>query len=280
MGKLNDIITLAKAQLGNDYKTYCRDMGYNFRIEWCACFISWLATKCGITDIIPVDMSCNSQIRKFKNLGCYLGKQGVIPRVADIVYYNWDDIYDADHVGIVTAVNGDTITVIEGNNGNQPNDRVRTRTIKYTSYLIYGFARPNYAKYDGNPAEESKPDTSSDEFDKQYGPNPKLIFTYKYDDQVKELQVMLNRADNAGLATDGKYGVYTYSAVKKYTMEMGDFGPLCCLVQKRLKTLGFNPGEADGYIGSNSLAAIAEFQKKWGLGVGYLGGTDWYFLFR
>lgn len=35
----NKIISLAIEQLGNDYTTYCKDMGYNYRIEWCACFI-------------------------------------------------------------------------------------------------------------------------------------------------------------------------------------------------------------------------------------------------
>lgn len=278
MSKLSEIIALAKAQLGNNYSTYCKDMGYPYRIEWCACFVSWLAKKVGITDIIPIDMSCNSQIKKFKNLGVYKGTSGA-PVVGSIIYYNWDNVYDADHVGIVIAVNGDTVTVIEGNNGNQPNDRVRTRTIRYTSSLIFGWANPNYAKYDGNAPvkEETKPTGS---FDSQKGPNPQLIFSGKYDDQVKELQVMLNRADNAGLVVDGIFGVKTYTAVKKYTMENGDFGPLALLTQKRLKTLGFDPGEIDGYIGPNSLAAIAEFQKKWGLGVGYLGGSDWYYLFR
>ena len=278
MSKLNDIITLAKAQLGNDYKTYCRDMGYNFRIEWCACFISWLATKCGITDIIPVDMSCNSQIRKFKNLGVYKGTTGA-PVVGSIIYYNWDNVYDADHVGIVIAVNGDTVTVIEGNNGNQPNDRVRTRTIKYTSSLIFGWANPNYAKYDGNAPvkEETKPTGS---FDSQKGPNPQLIFSGKYDDQIKELQVMLNRADNAGLVVDGIFGVKTYAAVKKYTVELFDMGPLIGLVQRRLNKLGFDAGEADGYAEQPTMDGIARFQKAYDLGVGYLGGSDWYFLFR
>ncbi|MGN1037408.1 MAG: CHAP domain-containing protein, partial [Ruminococcus sp.] len=122
----NKIISLAIEQLGNDYTTYCKDMGYNYRIEWCACFISWLAEKLGITDIIPVDMSCNSQISKFKNMGVWHTDRNF--QSGDIIYYDWDRLGDsrpADHVGIVEKVAGNTLTVIEGNNGNYPNDRVR-----------------------------------------------------------------------------------------------------------------------------------------------------------
>ena len=138
----NKIINLAIEQLGNDYTTYCKDMGYNYRIEWCACFISWLAEKLGITDIIPVDMSCNSQIKKFKNMGVWHTDRNF--QSGDIIYYDWDKSGDADHVGIVEKVNGNTLTVIEGNNGNYPNDRVRRREIASDSSLIYGYARPKY----------------------------------------------------------------------------------------------------------------------------------------
>ena len=141
----NKIINLAIEQLGNDYTTYCKDMGYNYRIEWCACFISWLAEKLGITDIIPVDMSCNSQIKKFKNMGVWHTDRNF--QSGDIIYYDWDRLGDskpADHVGIVEKVVGNTLTVIEGNNGNYPNDRVRRREIASDSSLIFGYARPKY----------------------------------------------------------------------------------------------------------------------------------------
>ncbi len=138
----NKIISLAIEQLGNDYTTYCKDMGYNYRIEWCACFISWLAEKLGITDIIPIDMSCNSQIKKFKSMGVWHTDRNF--QSGDIIYYDWDISGDADHVGIIEKVNGMSLTVIEGNNGNFPNDRVRRREISSGSSLIFGYARPEY----------------------------------------------------------------------------------------------------------------------------------------
>ena len=138
----NKIINLAIERLGNNYATYCKDMGYSYRIEWCACFISWLAKKLNITNIIPVDMSCNSQIAKFKNLGVWHTDRNI--QAGDIIYYDWDNSGDADHVGIIEKVNGMSLTIIEGNNGNFPNDRVRRREINSASSLIFGYARPKY----------------------------------------------------------------------------------------------------------------------------------------
>lgn len=139
----NKIINLAIEQLGNDYNTYCKDMGYSYRIEWCACFISWLAKKLDITDIIPVDMSCNRQISKFKALGVWHTDKNF--KSGDILYYDWDKSGDADHVGIVEKSEGNSLTVIEGNNGSYPDDRVRRREINSKSSVIFGYARPDYS---------------------------------------------------------------------------------------------------------------------------------------
>lgn len=202
----NKIISLAIEQLGNDYTTYCKDMGYNYRIEWCACFISWLAEKLGITDIIPVDMSCNSQISKFKSMGVWHTDRNF--QSGDIIYYDWDRLGDskpADHVGIVEKIVGSTLTVIEGNNGEYPNDLVRRRTINSASSLIYGYARPKY------PVKSSA--NSSDV-------NISLPTVRKGDsgNAVKILQAFLVAYEySIGISgIDGDFGSDTESAVKQF----------------------------------------------------------------
>ena len=204
----NKIINLAIEQLGNDYTTYCRDMGYNYRIEWCACFISWLAEKLGITDIIPVDMSCNRQISKFKNMGVWHTDRNF--QSGDIVYYDWDISGDADHVGIIEKVNGMSLTVIEGNNGNYPNDRVRRREISSASSLIFGYARPKY------PVKSSA--NSSDI-------NISLPTVRNGDsgNAVKILQLALVAYEyNIGkYGADGDFGSDTESAVRKFQKRSG-----------------------------------------------------------
>ena len=204
----NKIINLAIEQLGNDYTTYCKDMGYNYRIEWCACFISWLAEKLGITDIIPVDMSCNSQISKFKNMGVWHTDRNF--QSGDIVYYDWDISGDADHVGIIEKVNGMSLTVIEGNNGNYPNDRVRRREISSSSSLIFGYARPKYpvkSSANGSDVDISLP----------------TIRKGDSGNAVKILQLALVAYEyNIGkYGADGDFGSDTESAVKQFQKRSG-----------------------------------------------------------
>ena len=209
----NKIISLAIEQLGNDYTTYCKDMGYNYRIEWCACFISWLAEKLGIADIIPVDMSCNSQISKFKNMGVWHTDRNF--QSGDIIYYDWDRLGDsrpADHVGIVEKVVGNALTVIEGNNGNFPNDRVRRREISSSSPLIFGYARPEYP---------------SVTFRKSYNNTINVFLpTLRKGDSgnsVKILQAFLIAYEySTGTSgVDGEFGSDTESAVKQFQKNSG-----------------------------------------------------------
>lgn len=95
----------------------------------------------------------------------------------------------------------------------------------------------------------------------------------KYDPQIRELQQILN-AGGAGLICDGIAGDKTFTACKKYTVKMGDKGNLVRWVQKRLGV------SADGIAGNQTMNAIYAFQRKNGLGVGYLGGNDWKYLIR
>lgn len=204
----NKIINLAVEQLGNDYVTYCKDMGYNYRIEWCACFISWLAEKLEITDIIPVDMSCNSQISKFKDMGVWHTDRNF--QTGDILYYDWDISGDADHVGIIENVSGRTLTVIEGNNGNFPNDRVRRRTINSASSLIYGYARPKYSvtgSANGSDVDISLPTVRKGDT----GTAVKIL----------QLALVAYEYNIGKYGADGDFGSDTESAVRKFQKKSG-----------------------------------------------------------
>ena len=204
----NKIINLAIEQLGNNYATYCKDMGYSYRIEWCACFISWLAEKLGITDIIPVDMSCNSQIKKFKSMGVWHTDRNF--QSGDIIYYDWDNSGDADHVGIIEKVNGMSLTVIEGNNGNFPNDRVRRREINSASSLIFGYARPKYpvkSSANGSDVNISLPTVRK-------GDTGTAV-------KVLQLALVAYEYDIGKYGPDGEFGSDTESAVKRFQKNSG-----------------------------------------------------------
>ncbi len=104
-------------------------------------------------------------------------------------------------------------------------------------------------------------------------PKPASWWSGKYDAQIKELQQILN-VGGAGLVVDGIAGDKTFNACKKYTVAKGDTGNLIKWVQKRLGV------SADGIAGQQTMNAIYAFQKKNGLGTGYLGGNDWKYLIR
>ena len=118
--------------------------------EWCAAFVTACAAKCGATDIIPVECHCNHMIDAFKKKKCWIENENIVPKVGDIVFYDWqdsgkgDDKGSADHVGIVESVNMDakTFVVIEGNYRKS----VKRRYLKFNAKCLRGFARPKYKK--------------------------------------------------------------------------------------------------------------------------------------
>lgn len=118
------------------------------------------------------------------------------------------------------------------------------------------------------------------DFYRYYGINKSMLeWSGKPDKKIVELQEILNRK-GANLAVDGIAGDKTYNAVRAYTIEKGDSGELTKWTQQRLTALGYYVGEADGICGEKTLKGIAEFQKDNKLGVGYLGGGDWYYLIK
>lgn len=119
---------------------------------WCSAFVSAVSADCGLTDIIPMECGCERHIELFKSLGVWReDESSVKPQPGDIVFYNWDysgsgdNTGFADHVGIIAAVSGDTLTVIEGNMSN----KVGYRSINRLHGNIRGFALPAFGEGGG-----------------------------------------------------------------------------------------------------------------------------------
>lgn len=130
----------------NARKPLARGYKVKYTDSWCATFISALAIKCGLTDIIPVECSCGQMVNLAKKMGIWVENDAYIPKKADIILYDWDDkgIGDntgwPDHIGIVESVKDNVISVIEGN----INDAVGYRKIAVNGKTIRGFICPNY----------------------------------------------------------------------------------------------------------------------------------------
>ena len=130
----------------NSHKPYARGFAMTYTTAWCAAFVTAMAIKCGLTDIIPKECSCNKMIELFKKLGSWQENDAYTPKPGDIIFYDWEDsgngdnTGESDHVGIVESVNGSTITIIEGNY----NDAVARRTLKVNGRYIRGYGVPKY----------------------------------------------------------------------------------------------------------------------------------------
>ncbi len=124
-------------------------IGYEVKYtdEWCATFVSAVAIRCNMTDIIPKECGCQRQIELFKNLGRWEENDDYVPQPGDIIYYSSagsgskNNTGHSNHVGIVVKVEGSTIHTIEGNYS----DRVRYREIKIGERTIRGYGLPDYS---------------------------------------------------------------------------------------------------------------------------------------
>ncbi len=122
--------------------------GYTVTYEdsWCATFGSAVAMSCGLTDIIPTECSCQQQIALFEALGRWEESDWYLPQPGDYIFYDWEgpllgsNTGWSDHVGIVSAVYGPIIQVIEGNK----DDRVAYRYVFPGHPSIRGYGLPDY----------------------------------------------------------------------------------------------------------------------------------------
>lgn len=125
----------------NAHKPLAQGYKVKYSDSWCATFISFLAIKCGATDIIPTECSCGRMIELMKKKGIWEENDNIKPKAGYIIMYDWDkkDGFP-EHVGIVEKLSGNTITVIEGNK----NDAVARRTIEVGNAAIRGYGKPKY----------------------------------------------------------------------------------------------------------------------------------------
>lgn len=131
----------------NEHKPLARGYKVTYKDAWCATFVSAVSILCELTDIMPTECSCGAMITLYQKLGKWVENDAYVPKIGDILMYDWDDngVGDntgaPDHVGIVTKVSGTTITVIEGNKS----DAVAYRTMTVNGKYIRGYCTPDYA---------------------------------------------------------------------------------------------------------------------------------------
>ena len=140
-----DIVAVALSQIGNvGGEPYWSWYGFESRVEWCACFVSWCSNECGYLEagISPRFASCSGGLQWFRERG--LWRTGsYLPQPGDIIFFDWaDDGQDGrpDHVGIVERVGNGFVYTIEGNSGDAC--KAKSYSIDHAEILGYGTYNP------------------------------------------------------------------------------------------------------------------------------------------
>lgn len=143
------IVSVALSQIGNvGGQPYWSWYGFDSRVEWCACFVSWAANECGYIDsgIIPKFAGCTNGVQWFKDRGQWIDNSAT-PSPGMIIFFDWNNKGSSgpqdglsDHVGIVERVEDGIIYTIEGNSG----DSCRENHYAVGHYEFLGYGVPAY----------------------------------------------------------------------------------------------------------------------------------------
>ena len=130
------IVQVALAQEGNGGDVYWSWYGFQSRVSWCACFVSWCGEQCGYLEsgVLPKFSLCSDGLKWFQEKGQF--KDGnCVPAAGDIIFFDWGDDGSIDHVGIVESVEKGNVNTVEGNS----EDAVRRRSYPIGDSEIYGY---------------------------------------------------------------------------------------------------------------------------------------------
>lgn len=140
------IVSVALSQVGNvGGEPYWSWYGFDSRVEWCACFVSWCANECGYIDtgVIPKYAGCVNGVQWFQDRGQWLDNSAE-PAPGMIIFFDWDDENGqdglSDHTGIVEKVENGRVYTIEGNSG----DSVRQNSYPVGHYEVLGYGCPDF----------------------------------------------------------------------------------------------------------------------------------------
>lgn len=130
------VVDIAKRQEGNvGGYPYWSWYGFNGRVAWCACFVSWCYHEAGLSE--PRFAACQSQgVPWFTSRGQWgaRGYKDIAP--GDAIFFDWDLDGSADHVGIVIGRDNERVYTVEGNSGDAC--KIKSYSLNYECIKGYG----------------------------------------------------------------------------------------------------------------------------------------------
>jgi hypothetical protein len=239
--------------LYNSHKPLARSYPVKYTDAWCATYVSAVAIACGLTDIMPTECSCSQMVQLYKKRGRWQESDNYVPKLGDVVMYDWGDSGSGDntgrpdHVGIVAFISGNSMKIIEGNISNS----VAYRALSVNGKYIRGFCLPDYAsKADGVTNSNTNSNTTNTAPSNTNSNTP----TYK-----------------PTVAT-------TYYSVRLPLLKYGSEIPAVKTMQQLLLAKGYNLPKygADGDFGEETEVALKAYQRANNLEVdGKCGANTW-----
>lgn len=152
IGSAAHAIEIAKGEIGyietpdniTKYGEFTKANG----LPWCGSFCNWVLAQAGVKVHSVVSTAVGAH--KFKEIA----RWSEIPAIGDLAFMDFphDGVDRISHIGIVVAIDGKTVTTIEGNTSGSGDQRnggmvmVKQRTI---GKEVVGFGRPKYVPYKG-----------------------------------------------------------------------------------------------------------------------------------
>ena len=140
MGGNQAIVEVALTQVGNEGgEPYWSWWGLDYRVEWCAIFVSWCADQCGYLDagVLPKMEGVRPYVDWFIQRDQWQGRD-YEPNPGDIIFFDWEPDGSPDHVGIVERCENGIVYTVEGNSA----DKCLEKTYREGDQRIYGFGLP------------------------------------------------------------------------------------------------------------------------------------------
>ncbi len=218
----------------------------NYTAAWCAAFVSAIAIKqFGKTEaakLFPLSANCAGIIRGAKSRGIWVENDAYVPSPGDWILYDWsdkgvgDDTTGYDHVGIVKAVSGGKIIVIEGNR----NDKCTYREQPLNGLYTRGFVHPKYpgaapAPSSGSGSAAKKPSiatTANNVIAGKYGNgNARVAALKKMGYSSSEIDQIQNKVNQIMAAK--KETIYTVKAGDSLTAIAAKYGTTVSALVKK-----------------------------------------------
>lgn len=256
--------------LYNSHKPLPRGYTVKYSDAWCATTISAIGVKLRLTDILLPECSCQQMVNLYKSAGRWEERDDYIPKIGDIVMYDWQDSGKGDntgwpdHVGIICSTSKNTMRVIEGN----INNAVGYRDLKIDGKYIRGYCLPDYASKAEKQSEVNTPPSGT--YTVRKGDTLWSIAEKFLGDGTRypELKKMNNLSDNRlKIGQVLKVKESPMITVDLPILHNGDSGVVVEVMQYLLfyHEANFSKYGPDGKFGNETESALIAFQKSNGL---------------